>query len=994
MSATPPKPSNNPLAEALRGLFGPLLDLLKGLPPLLAFGGVTMLLVVVIALLGAVVPDNLVPLLYLAFVLTEAAFVWSLWDERRRAGPPEPQTQVQEPDDQPTPSPPAPPTDPTDLRARYLYHLIQVCNQLHLTAIDRKAATRPEAAELDLSEVFTTLDVMEIGTEIETEIEIERRRRGEGRRSAIGALAEHPRLVLLGEPGSGKTTLVRFVSACLAGDELGLDDLNARRLGDEWDLPRPFPVRVVLRDYAARGLAQGVGLWDFVAAELGRVESGDGNLAPFAPQLKRALQRRGGLLLLDGLDEVPDANQQRERLKATVERFARDFDRCRILVTSRPYAYQNPAWHLAGFEVRRLADFSPEQVQDFIAKWYAQIAVKDAAFGAENAARYTAQLQNAVQTNPRLAELAPRPLLLTLMASLHRWRHGGALPDKREELYDESVKLLLDLWQRPKQRFDAQGRPAGEEYSVWDELRISPDNLREALNRVAFEAHLHQPTTTGTHDIPLRTLAGVLYEASDERAAISIERVCSYVSDRTGLLVERGEGVYAFPHRTFQEYLAACHLTDDDFPDKLADLCRQDDERWREAVLLAAAKAARGARSSVWLLAETLCPKDLSKIPTPDSADWYAALRAAQALVETEQHHKVAARDEDKLERLRAWLTALVTRGLLPPPDRAAAGRALAAIGDPRPGVTVLRRKDEGRPLPDIIWCPVPGGTLQMGSVKGDRWAYEREHGPDGQPVPVEIAPFFVSAYPITNAQFQTFVDDPDGYSNSAWWTRAGIEWRGDRNGPEKYGGAFDLPNHPVVGVTWYEAVAYCKWASEQMDKWRILANGQTKGIEALGDEEFASLVDAVRHSSIVIRLPTEAEWEWAARGPEALRWPWGNEWEEGRCNSQEAGVGHTSAVGAFPGGTARWLAARGAPVHDLAGNMIEWCATRWQKNYPLAQVDEWSEDYLGGTSPRVWRGSSFSHLQVVARGAFRFGDDPLIWDGVLGFRVVAGASS
>jgi hypothetical protein len=648
----------------------------------------------------------LVVLAWLAFIIVRALDTWvklratSETPPKTEPAPPQ-SSQPEAPVAQPAPSiPPAAPVlrqvqDKADLRQRYLHRLLLECNQLHLTAIDRKVATSPEAAELDLSEVFTALDVSESGERmergIEREIEIEKRMgRGEGRRAAIGELAENPRLVLLGEPGSGKTTLVRFVAVCLAGDELGLAGLNARRLGDEWaGLPRLFPVRVTLRDYAARGLPQGVGLWDFIVAELGRIE--EGSLASFATELQRTLERQGGLLLLDGLDEVPDANQQRQRLKAAVERFAQDFPHCRVLVTSRPYAYQDPAWRLAGFELRRLTDFSREQIQNFIEKWYRQVAAKDASFGDDEAERYTAQLQSAVQTNPRLAELAPRPLLLTLMASLHRWRHGGALPDEREELYDESVKLLIDLWQRPKQKFDAQGNPAGEEYSVWDELCISPRNLRAALNQVAFKAHRDQLALTGTHDIPLDDLAGALFRASEDRAAISIERVCNYVRDRAGLLVDRGQDVFAFPHRTFQEYLAACHLTDHDFPRELARLARQDDERWREAVLLAAAKAARGSTSNVWLLAEALCPRALDETPTPQPNDYYAALRAAQALVETKQHQRVDDWNQGKLERLRGWLTASLTQtGLIPAPDRAAAGRALSAIGDRRPGVTVL----------------------------------------------------------------------------------------------------------------------------------------------------------------------------------------------------------------------------------------------------------------------------------------------------------------
>ena len=114
-----------------------------------------------------------------------------------------------------------------------------------------------------------------------------------------------------------------------------------------------------------------------------------------------------------------------------------------------------------------------------------------------------------------------------------------------------------------------------------------------------------------------------------------------------------------------------------------------------------------------------------------------------------------------------------------------------------------------------------------------------------------------------------------------------------DESSPNYWDDArWNIDNHPVVGVSWYEAVAWCRWLTQRLRTVGELAEGQE------------------------IRLPTEAEWEWAGRGPDGLRYPWGNDWQEGVCNSKDANIGHTSAVGLFPAGASP-LAGR---THRQAG--------------------------------------------------------------------------
>jgi formylglycine-generating enzyme required for sulfatase activity len=200
---------------------------------------------------------------------------------------------------------------------------------------------------------------------------------------------------------------------------------------------------------------------------------------------------------------------------------------------------------------------------------------------------------------------------------------------------------------------------------------------------------------------------------------------------------------------------------------------------------------------------------------------------------------------------------------------------------------------------------------------------------------------YWIGKTEVTNAQFRPFVAG-DGYRNRDYWTDAGWRWREEEGivQPEYWDDPkWNGDDYPVVRISWFEAVAYARWVSAQT-----------------GEE---------------LRLPTEAEWEKAARGPDGLIWPWGNTWKEGLCNSKEAGIGKTTLVGNYPKGASPYGAL------DMAGNVWEWTATKWQKDYPYQIEDEWSAEYLAGDSVRMLRGGSWVWEQQYVRGADRISNYP-----------------
>ena len=239
------------------------------------------------------------------------------------------------------------------------------------------------------------------------------------------------------------------------------------------------------------------------------------------------------------------------------------------------------------------------------------------------------------------------------------------------------------------------------------------------------------------------------------------------------------------------------------------------------------------------------------------------------------------------------------------------------------------------RLLPAMV--EVSAGPFLMGSSDHDKAAYGYE-----KPQHTLILPrYWIGKTPVTNAQFRPFVAG-DGYTNQAYWTPVGWQWREAEQvvKPEYWDDAeWNGADYPVVGVSWFEALAYCRWLTKQ--------------------------------TGIAFHLPSEAEWEKAARGPDGRIYPWGNTWEAGRCNSEEANIKGTTPIGTYPTGASPYGAL------DMAGNVWEWCVTKWQKPYPYQLEDEWQAAYVEADATRVLRGGSWYSGSKSVRGADRSGSFP-----------------
>lgn len=761
------------------------------------------------------------------------------------------------------------------------------------------------------------------------------------------ALDRHPAFVILGAPGAGKTSTLQKIT---------FEQAKARLAGR----PARVPLPVKLSEQ------HGKTPHEFLAEEWRRYTGGD---------LDDALAEGRVLVLADGINEMPrDPDLRAERLgdwRSLVERHG---EHNQFVFTSRASGEYGGHLNLPNVLVKPL---DRPRIDDYLRRQKA-----------EGLASFL--------DDPRrqLAGLAANPFYLQMMAQVYRTD-----PDQlanRGRLIQTFIRRLLN-------------RERDQAHRGW--ARTAPVMI-PALSRLAF-AWQEEKLSLTIEAKAARAMLPEAVEVDGEARAVPVQDLLRLARAATILDPSTGTRSARFHHQLLQEYLAALEvLRRREAGEDLARLWQAP--RLREAM--------PPAEAGEW-----------DALPEPPGTGWEettvlaCGLAAdAPALVEAVRAHNPNLAGRCWLEAGTAWAEAAQTE-LKPKLQQ----DLLAELYDPRmhlrarlqAGYT-LGHLDDPRFEPQVIngvkvippaLVPVPGDTYTIGSGDDDKAAVKAERPQHT----VDLPGFAIGKWPVTNAEYACFMQ-AGGYKDEQWWeTQLARRWlrgedvtggqltailrtwtslRSNPNWKEAYQQAgifspqaiqawewlvglseeeevkaavirgmslksrecpqywFDTtysnPSQPVVGITWFEANAYCAWLS------------------AAAGRPF--------------RLPTEAEWEAAARGLDGRVFPWGNDWDSGRANTIEGRVQKTSPVGAYA------AADSAGPFEgeDQAGNVWNWTSSLYRPY--RYQADDGREDPQA-EGERCVRGGSWNYDRRLARCAYRSGLVPVYFG--LGFRVLSPVS-
>ncbi len=482
-----------------------------------------------------------------------------------------------------------PATTPAQDRFRDDYHkwIIGEFESLDIAGIDVD-----RAVDIPLEKVYVRLRVIRDEDDESAEDDFDLDSGPIDIHTALGAC---DRLVIVGDPGSGKSTFLKFIALMLARTRIQADPGLAAA---ELNLYPPLPVPIFislwdLADFIKRSGKPGgdTTILDFLVEELSAhgVELSQGDL-------EAGLGEGAFCLLFDGLDEVP-TEDGRAMISRLVEKFVGRFYKNRFVVTSRVRGYTGDAILKSGFIRCDIQDFNESDRQEFLNNWFAALfAVRPEqvlAGGGKPHDAYTS-LRKAIERKDRIRALAVNPLLMTVIAIVH-WNRKR-LPDQRVDLYDECIAVLLGQ-RRSAERARRRGGAETLDEFAEDEQQDDRQWVRKRFAEIALQVLRTRGDDEITRDRVVDLLRPRFRDRgaqSDECAEADARRFIERQELRSGLLVSRRAQTCRFVHLAFQEYLAAWNLANQRFDDITSDIDTHiRSPRWFETLQLLGGELAK-----------------------------------------------------------------------------------------------------------------------------------------------------------------------------------------------------------------------------------------------------------------------------------------------------------------------------------------------------------------------------------------------------------------
>jgi formylglycine-generating enzyme required for sulfatase activity len=716
-----------------------------------------------------------------------------------------------------------------------------------------------------------------------------------------------PRLLIVGEIGSGKTFLSQLMCCRLAQRFLEKTDCQ---------IPLHVPLLELATHWQKQKDALDHTMTSYILQFVEHFFRATGKFDFPVAFWEKVFADQRALIIFDGLDEVPTVD--RGTLLELIKKLQLDYPRLETVITLRPCAYDVDLFD-RDCQLSYLLPFTPEQQQDIV-----QRLEKIERPALRNAARSQRKLEmfNGVLAAADLKNWLDRPLFLTA-AYFQFSPDDNPLKSPEAAIQQSLLKLALQGWDDVKLTpVRARYGTATASFSTADRSRKDEgDRSRELLAFAGWQLYRQHET-----EISIEAVADWWRESdqssSPRQARQLTEATILQIADRSQILAADPRKT-VFLHEADKVYFAGCHFTD-------------SDKTWAELV---GYLSDRAFQPLLFIVHDLLAIQDLQL-----ANDFLSVLlKQADQQTDRQLHAALVQLIADCLLRQKAGTPSLVHEAVINRilkiieedrqqstalRARIALGRTLGALNDPR-----LEKK------PMVF---VPRGEFFMGYdlFPADRPARR-----------VMVDDFYIDKYPVTNEQYRAFIE-AGGYRAAQYWTPEGWAWvqATHRQQPKYWADPrFNLPNYPVVGVSWYEADAYARWAGK--------------------------------------RLPAEQEWEKAARGskyePKTKRlsgqdWAWGNEFRSDylNCAEGEDVVGGTTPIGIYPAGASPY------GVFDMCGNVSEWTED-WYKPYPNST----DADSHFGEKYRVRRGGGWAADQDFVRCTCRVGSLPTSDYAVIGFR-------